>query len=310
MVNYLIIGVIMVIFTILSFKYYRDKYVDEKNDFHNEFVDIDSYFYSDSYVKQSKRRKLWIHIPFEKNSRKWDNFGSRTSTDLNLAYMILCMKSIIDYCGSSYDIIIIDDTNFANLLKNDIDMSKLSGSLKDKYREMCLMQILYEYGGVMVPPSLYLRKSIKEIDRTDVWYVAEIGNQSNVAYSPMYPATLFTGSPAKNAELQAYIQHYSEEIKNDFGEQSLHFSKNYMRTHNIAYLDGKLIGVKDKFDKPIKLEDLMENKQILLDDKHIGVYIPHSELIKRTKYNWYCSLNAEDVLKCKVFISNYMVSTI
>jgi hypothetical protein len=308
MENYLIIGVILIVFTILSLKYYRDKFVEEKNEFHNEMVDIDAYFYSDSYVKESKRRKLWIHIPFEKNSRKWDNFGSRTSTDLNLAYMILCMKSIIDYCGSSYDIIIIDDTNFANLLHNDIDMGKLSGALKDKYREMCLMQILYDYGGVMVPPSLFLRKSIKEIDRPDIWYVAEIGNQANVAYSPMYPATLFTGSNANNAELKDYIQYYSEEIKNDFGEQSLHFSKNYMRTHNIAYLDGKLIGVKDKFDKPIKLEDLMENKQILLDDAHIGIYIPHSELIKRTKYNWFCSLSAEDVLKCKIFISNYMLS--
>ena len=66
--------------------------------------------------------------------------------------------------------------------------------------------------------------------------------------------------------------------------------------------------LKDKFDKPIKLEDLMENKQIMLDDKHIGIYIPHAELIKRTKYNWFCSLSAEDVLKCKIFISNYMTS--
>jgi hypothetical protein len=307
--SYLFIGVIFIVLTIIIIKYYRDEYLEEKNEFHNETVDIDMYFYNESYVKQSKRRKLWIHIPFEKNSRNWDNFGSRTSTDLNLAYMILCMKSIIDYCGSSYDIIIIDDTNFSGLLKNDIDMSKLSGALKNKYREMCLMQILYEYGGIMVPPSLYLRKNIQEIDRLDLWYVVEIGNQENVAYSPMYPTTVFTGSPAKNAELQAYINHYSNEIKNDFGEQSLHFSKNYMRTHNIAYLDGKLIGVKDKFDKPIKLEDLMENRQIILDDKHIGVYIPHSELIKRTKYNWFCSLSAEGVLNCKVFISNYMVST-
>ena len=307
--SYLFIGVIFIVLTIIIIKYYRDEYLEEKNEFHNETVDIDMYFYNESYVKQSKRRKLWIHIPFEKNSRNWDNFGSRTSTDLNLAYMILCMKSIIDYCGSSYDIVIIDDTNFSDLLKNDIDMSKLSGALKDKYREMCLMQILYEYGGVMVPSSLFLRKNIKEIDRPDVWYVVEIGNQENVAHSPMYPATIFTGSPAKNPELQAYIQYYSEEIKNDFGEQSLHFSKNYMRTNNISYLDGKLIGVKDKFDKPIKLEDLMENRKLLLDDKHIGIYIPHKELMKRTKYNWFCSLSAEDVLKCKIFISNYMVST-
>ena len=301
-------GIVLILFILLTMSYYRNKYVEEKDEFHNELVNIDSYFYSERYVSESKRRKIWLHIPFEKNSRNWSNFGSRTSTDLNLAYMMLCMKSIIDYCGSSYDIIIIDDTNFPDLLKNDIDMLKLSGSLKDKYRELCLMQILYKYGGIIVPPSLYLHKNIKEIDDQSVWYVAEITNKENVSYAPLYPSTIFTGSPANNVQLNDYIKYYSDEIANDFGEHSLHFSHNYMRKHNIHKLDGKLIGVKDKFDKPLMIEDLMEHKQILLDDRHVGVYIPHTELIKRTKYNWYCALNAEEVLKCNIFISNYMLS--
>jgi hypothetical protein len=81
-----------------------------------------------------------------------------------------------------------------------------------------------------------------------------------------------------------------------------------MRKNNIPYLDGKIIGVKNKYNNTIKLEDLMENKHIELCEQNIGLYIPHNELLKRKKYNWYCYLNFEEVLNCKVFISNYMLS--
>lgn len=307
MKDYIYVGII--IFVILCVMYvYLNKYNKEDSDYESAIIDIDSYFYSDSYIKESKKRKIWIHIPFEKNSRKWSNFGSRTSTDLNLAYMTLCIKSIIDTCGDSYDIIIFDDTNIPQLINTEIDLLKLSGALKEKYRELCLLQIIYDYGGIIVPPSLYLKKSLKSIDKTDVWYVAELCNQDNVSYAEMAPSILFTGSNIKNAQLNKYIQHYSEQIKNDFGEDSLHYNKNYMKQNNIHYIDGKIIGVKDRFDKPILLEDLMENKNILLDEQNIGLYIPHSQLIKRRKYNWYCALSAEETLKSNIFISRYMLS--
>ena len=46
---------------------------------------VDDYFYKSNIVLQSmKRDKIWIHIPFERNSRVWDDFGSRSSHDLNI----------------------------------------------------------------------------------------------------------------------------------------------------------------------------------------------------------------------------------
>ena len=50
----------------------------------------------------------------------------------------------------------------------------------------------------------------------------------------------------------------------------------------------------------------MENKDIQLSPLNIGVFIPHAELIKRTKYNWFCALTAKQVLDCNIFISKYM----
>ena len=300
---------IIVLFSVLMYKYYKKKYDNNVIEFKKENVDIDVYFFSELYLKKSKNRKLWVHLPFEKNSREWDSFGSRTSHKLNLAYMTLCIKSIIDWCGQSYDIIIYDDTNIPVLLpETKVDLMKLSGTLLDKYRELCKLQILYMYGGVMVPPSLFLRKNIKEIDNPKIWYVCETHNDDNVSYSNLMHSTELMGSNMENAELNKYIQLYSNELKKDFVE-NYNFDMNYFKQNNIPYIDGKLIGTKTRYNDKITIEDLMSNKKIILDKQHVGLYIPHEQLMKRRLYNWYCKLSEEEVLKCQVFISYYMLST-
>uniref|UniRef100_A0A6C0EST5 Nucleotide-diphospho-sugar transferase domain-containing protein n=1 Tax=viral metagenome TaxID=1070528 RepID=A0A6C0EST5_9ZZZZ len=298
---------IAILFVIMLYKYYKIKYNNSVDDFKKELVDIDMYFYSDLYLKNSKNRKVWVHLPFERNSRKWDSFGSRTTTSLNLAYMTLCIKSIIDWCGQTYDIIIYDDTNIPSLLPDTtVDLLKLSGSLLDKYREYCKLQILNEYGGIMIPPSFFMRQNIKNIDNPDIFYVCETMNDTNVSYSNSIISTQLMGSNQNNQELTKYIEVYAKELKEDFGDSN-HFAMNYFKQNGIPYIDGKLIGTKDRYNNKICLEDLMSNKKIILDKNHIGLYIPE-QLMKRTKYNWYCKLNEEDVLQCQVFISYYMLS--
>ena len=300
---------IVVLFSVLMYKYYKKKYDNNVMEFKKENVDIDIYFFSELYLKKSKNRKLWVHIPFEKNSREWESFGSRSSHKLNLAYMSLCIKSIIDWCGQSYDIIIYDDTNIPVLLpETKVDLMKLSGSLLDKYRELCKLQILHMYGGVMVPPSLFLRKNIKEIDNPKMWFVCETYNDDNVSYSNLTHSTELMGSNADNVELNKYIQIYANELKKDFVE-NYNFDMNYFKQNNIPYIDGKLIGTKTRYNDKITIEDLMSNKKIILDKQHVGLYIPHEQLMKRRLYNWYCKLSEEEVLKCQVFISYYMLST-
>ena len=305
----LVYVIIIILFCLLMYKYYKKKYDNNIIEFKKENVNIDVYFFSELYLKKSKNRKLWINIPFEKNSREWDSFGSRTSHKLNLAYMTLCIKSIIDWCGQSYDIIIYDDTNIPALLPDTkVDLMKLSGSLLDKYRELCKLQIIYKYGGIIVPPSLFMIKNIKEIDDANIWYVCETYNDNNISYSNLANSTQLMGSNIENSNLGKYINVYSEELKKDFVE-NYNFDMNYFKKNNIPYIDGKMIGTKTRYNDKISIEDLMSNKKIILDKHHIGLYIPHDQLMKRTKYNWYCKLNEEEVLKAQVFISYYMLST-
>ena len=67
MINYIYIGVIAVT---LLYTMYIYKNTQQLEDIGPDLIDINSYFYSDTYVKESKKRKIWIHIPFEKNSRE------------------------------------------------------------------------------------------------------------------------------------------------------------------------------------------------------------------------------------------------
>ena len=301
---------VVLLISVLLYKYYKKKYDNNVMEFKKENVDIDVYFFSELYLKKSKNRKLWIHLPFEKNSREWESFGSRTTTKLNLAYMTLCIKSIIDWCGQSYDIIIYDDTNIPVLLpETKVDLSKLSGSLLYKYRELCKLQILYEYGGIMIPPSLYLKDNIKKIDDPNVWFVCETYNDNNISYSNTIQSTHLMGSNEGNDELAKYIDIYANEIKEDFVEEH-NFSMSYFRKNNIPYIDGQLIGTKTRYNDKVSLEDLMSNKKIILSKDHIGLYIPHEQLAKRNKYNWFCKLSEEEVLKCQTFVSYYMLSSI
>lgn len=307
--NGLVIYTLIIIgfFMFLNYNYYINQKNEKIRRLKDETIDIDYFFYDPDKLTNTKKRKLWIHIPHEKNSRKWVNFGERNSYDLNQPYMLLCLKSIIDNCAENYDIIIFNDTNMCDILADmEIDLSKLSGSLLEKYREICLLEILYRYGGVIVPPSLYLNNSLQLIDNTETWYVTEFKNDKNISHYNTLPSTKLTGSNEKNEKLRQYIDYLNKILNQDFGESSLAYNQNYLLVNSITTLCGKIIGTKDVFGDVITIDDLMSDKPVKLCKTNIGLYIPANELLHRKVYQWYCYLSEEQVLKANVFISDYM----
>ena len=299
----LYIVIFFLLFSILNYKYLKEKIEIELNLKRAEVLDVDNFFYTATFLKASKRRKIWIYMDFDRNSRLWDSFGSRSSTKLNLAYMNLCIKSIIDWCAESYDIFIFSDIDINEILEEDFEYKKLSGQLLDKYRHISLMKILNKYGGVMVPPSLFLKKSIKHIDNDKTWYVCDVNNLDNVIMTNRTTSTCLSGSNANNPQLEQYINHLSKDT-------DCHFEESYLIKHNIPYIDGKVIGTIDEKDKRIMLEDLMSTQPIKFSENNIGLYMPHKELIKRKIYNWFCKMSEEQVLNTNCTFSYYMLSSI
>lgn len=290
--------ILITVFLFVGFLYhntYKEYILKVKS----EEIDLDQFFFKDiSHL--SNKRKIWIHLPSEKNHRNWRQI--RGSYDLNLDYIALCIKSIIDYCGQYYDVILLDDSNFSALLKVDIDPKKLSGELLATYRQHCLLNILYQYGGIVLPCSFYMRKSIYSVDKPNTFYVCEIPNQGLHADHSLYSySTRLMGSNAGNPIVAKCMTTL------DIHTETKMFSEPWLKKMDIPRLSCKAIGGCDIKGEPIYLEDLMGNRPLELDPSHVGIVIPHEELMRRPKYNWYAHLSAEQVLEADVFISKYML---
>ena len=152
---------LIILFTILIavmfiYKRLEDKRIREEDK--EDYENIRRYLLNDD-LGNSTKPILWIHIPYEYNSRNWLSFGSRSSLELNQPYLYLTVKSIIQKCSDSFRICMIDDMSFAKLMPDwQINMQRVSSPISDKLRSLAMVKLLYIYGGMVVPMShLYVK---------------------------------------------------------------------------------------------------------------------------------------------------------
>ena len=105
-------GILMTI-GVLYDKYKRKEEVTDRL---SDFDIIQHYLLNDASLATSKKPILWVHVEFEKNARNWSSFGSRTSMELNQPYLFLTIRSIIQKCGSSFNVCLIDDSSFHKII--------------------------------------------------------------------------------------------------------------------------------------------------------------------------------------------------
>jgi hypothetical protein len=207
---------------------------------------------------------------------------------------------VIDWCAQTYDIILFTDQDMSEILKSKLDLSTFSGDVLEKQRNLYLLEILYEYGGILLPTTLYMRNNIKTQDVLDRWFVSDRVNTSSVSSSTHLPSAVITGAPPKDAQLRAYIDYLAGDPKEEY-------TANYFQSHSIFVLDGCLFGMKNKFNEPITLDDLMSNKKLKLPEYNVGLYMPYHELLERNLYKWYCKMSEEQVLETHCAFSYYML---
>jgi hypothetical protein len=139
------------------------KYI-EGDENKNEYKLIQEYLLNDSPLYGYNKPKLWIHTKYEYNARKWKSFQSRSSYDLNQPYIHLTIKSIVLHCADDFNICLIDDDTFSKLIPSwSIDMKSTPEPLKTRYRDYGIAQLLYYYGGVVVPNTFICRRNLKDL---------------------------------------------------------------------------------------------------------------------------------------------------
>ena len=266
-----------------------------------------------------KKPILWIHIDYIKNSRKWESFGSRNSNELNQDYLYLTIRTIINKCSDYFHIVIIDDDSFCKLLEhNCIDLNKVAYPVKDNLRNLNIMKLLYKYGGMYIENSFILFKSLEKIYEkvlsSNKIVTAQFKNNGANAYNVDYmPSIKLIGCIKECPTMKRLIKHMEMIYGTNF-TSSLEFEDQISKwllkcgeNDQINIIDGRYIGTKDINNEMIGLEEIMGSTFLELHANAYALYIPSHDLLKRSKYNWFCKLSSKEVLEANTILSKYLL---
>ena len=317
---------VLTIGILLVASYFSDSFKQtfETND---EYELIRKYLLNDSPLYGYNRPKLWIHSKYEINSRKWKDFYSRNTTDLNQPYIHLTIKTILDHCADDFNVCLIDDKSFSKLIPSwDIDVSTVAEPMKSSLRELGMLQLIYFYGGITVPNSFICKKGLKELYENGIEngrpFVCEnINRTENILSSSQKklfaPDTFFLGANKNDETILEFIEfskkqnnspHFTSEI--NFIGKSSKWCLSAIQNNKMNLLGGELIGVKTEDNKQILLEDLMEDAYIKFHPNTFGIYIPGDEILNRHKYQWFAVMSSEQLLQTNMIISKHLLDAV
>jgi len=307
----------IIILITISYFYHKFNIHDQIQNEHNQYQIVKDYLLKDSSLAKSKLPIMWIHIDKELNSRNWESFYSRSSKDLNQPYKLFTLKSIINKCGKDFNICIIDDSTFKNIIPGWItDLELLADPVKSKIRELAFAKLLFNYGGFLVPSSFLCFKNLynvyNESVHDDKIGMAEMINHAESANDNIYAlSNNFMCCNKNNAVVESYIQHLTQTISNDYTAESIFTgeTQNWFKNqiNNVNIISAEKIGTIDAHQSPVTIERLAGNLFIDLANNNLGIYIPDKDILNKLKYQWLSRLSYEQLLESNTNLGKFII---
>lgn len=320
---HIFVSIFIILFIAYLYKQFQHK--EEQQIMHDYDKLIKQYLYNPSKgIKEDLKLPnpiLWIHIPKNKNSRTWINWGSR-NTYHNPPYTYLTLLSIIRHSKNNFRICFINDESFKHLLPLwKVNILKAPHSIRDRLRQLAILKIIYLYGGLHLPIHYLPLSDISKIYNYGLkekeCFFGKVGchvvDNDDTQCSIL---TTFVGAKQHSDILKNIIQTFEYEFSSDFTDECV-FKKTYdsvLRDYegkgDIKLIEPSYLGCIDKDQNSVSIETLFENNSLtsLYDiDSLFGVYIPHECISKRTKYNWFEYIPYNQILHLNTILSRCFV---
>ena len=314
--NYIILFFILISLGILYQKYLEKQ---SRTTIFDDYGEIKKYLLKDKTLDKSKKPILWVHIPYEYNSRNWLSFGSRSSFELNQPYLYLTVKTIIKCCDESFKIVLIDDGSFEKLIPNwNINMSLLADPMKCYVRHLALAKLIYNYGGVQVPISfLCFRDLIGLYNRgtnDDSMFVCENYDINITSTNKLfYPSACFMGAKKENETVKEFIHFMERTISEDYTAET-HFlgefdkwCNNKISKGSVRLIPGTDVGTRTVDDEPVTVDTLLGEDYIHFYGKTYGIWIPDRMILKRRHYEWFSRMSPDQIFQSQFILAKYFV---
>ena len=331
--------IIIIIIILLIILLYFTKEGFKPNNTDEEYELIKKYLLNESPLYGKNKPKIWIHSTNEINARNWKSFQDRNSTDLNQPYIDLTIQSIINHCGSDFNILLINDESFSKLIPRWKWDNNITDPFKSHIRQRGLLQLIYYYGGIIVPNSFICFRNLESLFKPTPFVVETINRtlfNSNKTFSPSID---FIGVRNKrDSTIRKFIDEYfptdipSEKdmrydgdtankrdwemvgVENDIVGKCRDIVSKYVKGGDWFMWSAELFGLKTYKDSlPIRIEDLMEEDYLDLSPDIYGILVDSNEILKRPKYNWlaYIKPDSNGILKgCNNILSKYLNKTL
>jgi len=244
------------------------------------------------------RPKLWVHTKFEKNSRRWQSFMSRSSDQLNQPYLFLTTRSLLHWCGSTFHVCLIDDESFAKLLPqwSGLDWTMVPEPEKTTYRHLAMAELVLHYGGLVVPNSTLALQPLR------TWFDGVTQDDKAVVLETKSEAPLVFGAPRMHHPVfEAYVR----TLRHDKGTPA-RFWQEQRKNEEVVFTPGEIFGTKTCRGRPILLDHLMEDAPLTLHAECVAIVVPQEELLSRTRYQWYAALPIESLLRTSCALTRHM----
>lgn len=311
------------------------------NDTEKEERDLIQKFLANDVNKMDRKKPfLWIPVEYEMNERQWLNFGSRNTTNLNQPYLYLTIRSIVEKCGDSFNICIIDDNVFNKLIPDwTIHVSRLTHPLRPHMRELAMAKLLNKYGGMRLPPSFICFHDLITLYELGIYsktvsssdsnngndndntmnsgniFVAEMVSKSITSSSIAYaPNSKIMGCLKNSGMMRKYIEYLEVLISKDYTEEMDFDGKiskwffNQVSKGDINIIKPELFGAKKADESPVILDNLMSDTNMELSKESFGLYIPADDLIKRRNFGWFVRMSPTQVLQSNTQIAKYLLA--
>ena len=310
----------IVIFLFINIYYHKLLNNENNSEMKKHIEYVNKYLINNDNLENSKPL-LWIYVENSnsvipsKNQRRWLNFGSRNTNDLNMPFQNLTINSIINKCKNDFNIIIVDDDSFKNIIPNwNIDLNKVALPIKYHLRNLALMNTLYYYGGLLVPSSFLCFKSLYELYysslcKTDMFSFEFVNRTSSANESKFIMQPYFIGCKQESENMKKYINYLTILNSKDFvAEQDFLGTANlWLENNNIMKIDGLYIGTKDTNGKMVIVDELINNTYLDIHQDSYGLYIPWYDIVNRINFQWFARLNEKQVLESETNIGKYIL---
>ena len=262
---------------------------------------------SQSYDEIVKRKTLeYLKNPINQRPFLWIYVDNVDPSQIPV-YKRLCIETIIKNCDDSFNIILLDDSAVKDMLPHwSVPIERLLGPTKMYYRYLAQLELLYEYGGFILPPSFLCIRDLKEMYVSNVLQKKKMIVGENVNPGPDFTQRFIVdprlvASEKENMILKTYIDFVRRKAQEDttgetwFDNDYATWCTSRIQNGHINMIDGSYLGTKDRNGNVVTIESLVGEsaKPPQLSSFVNGIWIPSDQLEDRTQFRVYLSMPLE-----------------